>query len=206
MSSLIFCIKHYQVPFLLNKINYPLFYFLDLLVYLLEHPLTPASGILPTKQQHNRYFVNTPFILSTHQCLSLLIAFNTLFLSRFLLFPLFCGHNTSVMRAYKCGRPIVWVLSVLEFDSRMPGHDHSLRKLYTIEGLSNPSMVYNWICPVMPKEECPYEALARIFSKYFTDTNRINSNEDYLNFGWAASLFTESDWSTMKHHAKKMHL
>ena len=48
------------------------------------------------------------------------------------------------------------------FDSKMPGHDHSLRKLYTIEGLSNPSMVYNWICPVLLKEDCPYEALACI--------------------------------------------
>ena len=38
-----------------------------------------------------------------------------------------------------------------ELDSKMPGHDHSLRKLYTIEGLSNPSMVYNWICPVLSK-------------------------------------------------------
>ena len=93
-----------------------------------------------------------------------------------------------------------------ELDSKMPGHDHSLRKLYTIEGLSNPSMVYNWACPVMPKEECPYEALACIFNQYFTDTNRINTSEDYLNFRWAASLFTESDWSTMKHHTKKMHL
>ena len=46
-----------------------------------------------------------------------------------------------------------------ELASKMPGHDHSLRKLYTTEGLSNRSMVYNWICPVMPKEECPYEAL-----------------------------------------------
>ena len=93
-----------------------------------------------------------------------------------------------------------------ELASKMPGHDHSLRKLYTIEGLSNPSMVYNWVCPVMPKEECPYEALVHVFNKYFTDTNRINTNEDYLNFGWAAPLFTESDWSIMKHHTKKMHL
>ena len=68
----------------------------------------------------------------------------------------------------------------------MPGHDHSLRKLYNIEGLSNPSMVYNWICPVLTKEDCPYEALARIFSMYFKDTSGINTNEDYLNFGWAA--------------------
>ena len=48
-----------------------------------------------------------------------------------------------------------------ELASKMPGHDHSLRKLYTTEGLSNPSMVYNWVCPVMPKQEYPYEALAR---------------------------------------------
>ena len=90
--------------------------------------------------------------------------------------------------------------------SKMPGHDHSLQKLYTTEGLSNPSMVYNWVCPLMSKEECPYEALACVFNKYFVDTNRINTNEGYLNFGWAALLFTESDWSTMKHHTKKMHL
>ena len=88
----------------------------------------------------------------------------------------------------------------------MPGHDHSLQKLYSIEGLSNPSMVYNWICPAQLKEECPYEVLAWVFSEYFADTNRINTNEDYLNFGWAAPLFTELDWSTLKHHAKKMHL
>ena len=72
----------------------------------------------------------------------------------------------------------------------MPGHDHSLRKLYTIEGLSNPSMVYNWVCPVLTKEDCPYEALARIFSMYFKDTSGINTSEDYLNFGWAALLLT----------------
>ena len=60
----------------------------------------------------------------------------------------------------------------------MPGHDHSLRKLYTIEGLSNPSMVYNWICPVLLKEDCPYEALACIFSTYFKDTSGINTSED----------------------------
>ena len=69
-----------------------------------------------------------------------------------------------------------------ELDSKMPGHDHSLRKLYTIEGLSNPSMVYNWVCPVLSKEDCPYEALARIFSMYFKDTSGINTSEDYLNF------------------------
>ena len=104
------------------------------------------------------------------------------------------------------GAPLSRYCQFLELDIGMPGHDHSLRKLYTIEGLSNPSMVYNWVCPVMPKKECPYEALAHIFNKYFTDIGRINTNEDYLNFRWAASLFTESDWSTMKHHAKKMHL
>ena len=70
----------------------------------------------------------------------------------------------------------------LEPDSKMPGHDHSLRKLYTIEGLSNPSMVYNWVCSVLLKEYCPYEALAHIFSTYFKDTNGINTSEDYLNF------------------------
>ena len=94
----------------------------------------------------------------------------------------------------------------LELPINMPGQDHSLRKLYSIEGLSNPDMVYNWICPVLPKEECPYKVLARMFNEYFTETNWINTNEDYLNFGWAASLFTESDWSAQKHHVKKMHL
>ena len=87
------------------------------------------------------------------------------------------------------GAPLSRYYQFPELDGNMPGHDHSLRKLYTIEGLSNPSMVYNWICPVMPKEECPYEALARIFSKYFTDTSGINTNEDFLNFGWAAPPF-----------------
>ena len=64
-------------------------------ICLLDHPSTPASGTLPTEQQYNGYFVNTLFILSTRHCLSLLIAFNTLFLSRFPLLFLFCGHNTS---------------------------------------------------------------------------------------------------------------
>ena len=104
------------------------------------------------------------------------------------------------------GAPLSECYQSQELASKMPGHDHSLRKLYTIEGLSNPSMVYNWVCPVMPKEECPYEALARVFNEYFTDTNRINTNEDYLNFRWAAPLFSESDWHTMKHLTKKMHL
>ena len=73
----------------------------------------------------------------------------------------------------------------------MPGHDHSLQKFYSVEGLLNPGMVYNWIYHVLPKEECPYEVLACVFNEYFTETNRINTNEDYLNFGWAAPLFTE---------------
>ena len=62
----------------------------------------------------------------------------------------------------------------------MPGHDHSLRKLYSIEGLSNPSMVYNWICPVRLKEDCPYEVMAWVFTEYFTETNQVNTNEEYL--------------------------
>ena len=104
------------------------------------------------------------------------------------------------------GAPLSEYYQSRELASKMPGHDHSLQKLYTIEGLSNPSMVYNWVCPMMAKEECPCEALARVFNEYFTDTNRINTNENYLNFGWAAPLFTKSDWPTMKHHTKKMHL
>ena len=62
------------------------------------------------------------------------------------------------------GAPLSGYYQFPELDIKMPGHDHSLRKLYTIEGLSKPSMVYNWICPVLLKEDCPYEALARIFS------------------------------------------
>ena len=58
----------------------------------------------------------------------------------------------------------------------------------------------------MLKEECPYEALAHTFNKYFMDTYRINTNKDFLNFGWATPLFTKLDLSTMKHHTKKMHL
>ena len=59
---------------------------------------------------------------------------------------------------------------------------------------------------MQPKEECPYEVLACVFNEYFTDTNQINTEEDYLNFGWAAPLFMESDWTSLKHHSKKMHL
>ena len=67
-------------------------------------------------------------------------------------------------------------------------------------------MVLNWICPVGLKDDCPYEVMARIFTEYFTETNRINTNEEFLNFGWAAPLFPESDWTTLKHNAKRMHL
>ena len=42
----------------------------------------------------------------------------------------------------------------------------------------------------MPKEECPYEALVCVFNEYFTDTNWINTNEDYLNFGWGTKLLS----------------
>ena len=118
-------------------------------VCLLRHPSTPASDRLPTEQQYNGHFVNTLFISSTHHCLSLLIAFNTLFLSRL---PLFC-LVVDVMHLWSKYISMVASLSgyyqFLEPDSKMPGHDHSLRKLYTIEGLSNPSMVYNWVCPVL---------------------------------------------------------
>ena len=57
-------------------------------VYLLEDPSTPTSGTLPTEQQHNRYSVSTPLISSTHHCLSLLIASNTLFYLDFLCFSI----------------------------------------------------------------------------------------------------------------------
>ena len=43
---------------------------------------------------------------------------------------------------------------------------------------------------MQPKEECPYEVLAHVFTEYFTDTNRINTEEDYLNFGRATPFFT----------------
>ena len=39
------------------------------------------------------------------------------------------------------GAPLSGYYQLPELDIKMPGHDHSLRKLYTIEGLSNPSMV-----------------------------------------------------------------
>ena len=68
------------------------------------------------------------------------------------------------------GAPLSEYYQSPELVSKMPGHDHSLWKLYTAEGLSNPSMVYNWVYPVMPKEECPYEALAHVFNKYFART------------------------------------
>ena len=109
------------------------------------------------------------------------------------------------MRVFKHWRPIVWAFPE-SYSTRMPGHDHSLRKLCPFEGLSNPSMVYNWICPVRLKDDCPYEVMARVFSEYFAEVNQINTKEEYLNFGWAAALFTESDWTMTRHNAKKMHL
>ena len=96
-----------------DVINCLSFYFLDPFICLLDHPSTPASGTLPTEQQHNGYFVNTLFILSTRHCLSLLIAVDTPFLSRFPLLFLFSGHNTSAKEiVYKYGHPIIWVLPV----------------------------------------------------------------------------------------------
>ena len=68
------------------------------------------------------------------------------------------------------GTPLSGYYQFPELDIKMPGHDHSLRKLYTIEGLSNPSMVYNWICPVLLKEDCPYEALAHASSARISKT------------------------------------
>ena len=65
------------------------------------------------------------------------------------------------------GAPLSECYQFPEPASKMPGHDHSLQKLYTIEGLSNPSMVFNWICPVMPKEEClmrPWHTLSTSIS------------------------------------------
>ena len=53
------------------------------------------------------------------------------------------------------GAPLSGYYQFPVLNIKMPGHDHSLRKLYTIEGLSNPSMVYNWICPILLKEDCP---------------------------------------------------
>ena len=88
----------------------------------------------------------------------------------------------------------------------MPGHDHNLRKLYSIESLVTPDMVYNWICPVRPEESCPVDALSHVFSEYLRRITKINMQEDFLNFGFAAPLFTESDWTGQKHQLKKLHL
>ena len=65
------------------------------------------------------------------------------------------------------GAPLSGYYQFPELDSKMPGHDHSLRKLYTIEGLSNPSMVYNWICPVLLKEDCPLRGFGMHFQHVF---------------------------------------
>ena len=51
-----------------------------------------------------------------------------------------------------------------------------------MEGLSNASMVFNWICPVKPTDHDPVDVLARVFNEYFTGINEINTEEDFLNF------------------------
>ena len=80
--------NHDQIPSP-NKINYSCVLFLGspLFIYLRIHRLLLVA-CCQLRQQHNGYFVSTPFISSTHHCLSLLVAFNTLFLSRFSLFSL----------------------------------------------------------------------------------------------------------------------
>ena len=88
----------------------------------------------------------------------------------------------------------------------MPGHDQTLRRLYPMEGLADATMVFNWICPVKNNEHDPVDVLTRVFNGYFVETNEINTEEDFLNFGHAASLFSEEDWSQRKRHLKKMHL
>ena len=88
----------------------------------------------------------------------------------------------------------------------MPGHDHTLRRLYPTEGLATPAMVFNWICPVKPNEQDPIDIIARVFNEYFIAINELNTEEDFLSFGHAASLFNEEDWIQRKRHLKKMHL
>ena len=83
-STRYFILNTDQIPFYSIKLITLMFYFLDPLLFIYLSILrSPASGMLPTEQQYNGYSVITPFISSTHQCLSLLLAFNTLFLSRF---------------------------------------------------------------------------------------------------------------------------
>ena len=53
------------------------------------------------------------------------------------------------------------------FDSKMPGQDHSLRKLYTIEGLSNPSMVYNWILSHTAERRLPVRGFGTYLQHVF---------------------------------------
>ena len=88
----------------------------------------------------------------------------------------------------------------------MPGHDHTLRRLYPVEGLANASMVFNWVCPVKPSKMDPIDILTRVFNEYFMGTNELNTEEDFLNFGHAAVLFSKEDWTQRKRHLKKMHL
>ena len=75
-----------------------------------------------------------------------------------------------------------------------------------MEGLADATMVSNWICPVKNNEHDPVDVLTRVFNDYFVETNEINTEEDFLNFGHTASLFSEEDWSQRKRHLKKMHL
>ena len=88
----------------------------------------------------------------------------------------------------------------------MPGHDHTLRRLYPMEGLATAAMVFNWICPVRDNEHDPVDILTRVFNDYFVAINELNTEEDFLNFGYADCLFTEEDWTQRKRHLKKMHL
>ena len=80
----------------------------------------------------------------------------------------------------------------------MPGHDHTLRRLYAVESLSNASMVFNWVCPVKDSEHDPLDVLARVINEYSVKINKLNMEEDFLNFGHAASLFSEEDWTQQK--------
>ena len=102
-------------------------------------------------------------------------------------------------------QPFTWIW-FLGIQSTMPGHDHTLRRLYPMEGLANTAMVFNWICPVKSNEQDPVDILARVFNEYFVAINELNTEEDFLNFGHAASLFSEEDWTQRKRHLKKMHL
>ena len=64
----------------------------------------------------------------------------------------------------------------------MPGHDHTLRRLYPVESLANASMVFNWICPVKDGEHDPVNVLTRIFNEYSVGINQINTEEGFPKF------------------------